>query len=71
MAAIAGGAQEARRAGEAVAAGMMARDAHSFRIDVAGDDRAIQALRGGDRQDAAAGPDIQRPAKAAAARQFI
>jgi len=50
---------------------MMPRDAHSFRIDVASDDRATQALRGGNRQDAAAGPDIQWPAKAAAPRQSV
>src|SRR2546423_3948606 len=70
-AAITGGAQEARSGGEAVAAGMMPRDAHSFRIDVASDDRATQALRGGNRQDAAAGPDIQWPAKAAVPRQSV
>jgi len=67
-AAIAGCVQEPHPAAEAVASGMVPRDSHRLGIDIAGDHQAMQALRGGDRQDAAAGADIERPAKASAPR---
>src|ERR1700680_4880595 len=68
---VASRAHHADRAGEAIAPGMVAGHPHRARVDIAGDDLAVQPLRRRDRQDAAAGADSERTAEAAAPRQII
>ena len=49
----------------------MGGDPHRRAIDIARQHRTVQPLCRGDRQDAAAGADVERPAEAAAPRQAV
>src|SRR5207244_6816490 len=68
-AAIARGADRPDLPGEPVAPGMMPRHPHRLGIDIAGYDPAVQPSGGGDRENAAAGADIERPAETPAPRE--
>src|SRR5882757_1272566 len=70
-AAVSGPVFDRHRTGEAIAADMVSRHSHRFPVDVASENLAAQPFRCGDRENAAAGANIERPPKTAALRKPV
>src|SRR2546423_1568171 len=64
-------APRARQGKLALGGRVVPRDPYRLGIDIAGDDSAVQPFGGGDRENAAAAANVERPAETPAPREFL